>query len=259
MTKRVFAISAHPDAIEFMMAGTLIRLQSVGYEIHYLTVANGSCGSMECDIETIIRIRRQESIDAAGVIGAVYHESLADDGEIFYERDLLRQLSAIIREVSPNIVLTHPPQDYMEDHMNTCRLVLSAAFMRGVPNFQTDPPRPSVDMPVTVYHALPYGLLDPLRIPVIPEFYVDIGANLSIKREMLAKHVSQKNWLDASQGIDSYLEQMESMSREVGRMSGRFTFAEGWTRHLHLGYCDESADPLVQDLPTSITLPHLPK
>ena len=158
MTKRVFAISAHPDDIEFMMAGTLIQLQRTGYEVHYMTLANGSCGTVRHDTGTIIRIRRQESIDAANTIGAEYHESLVNDGEIYYERDTLQRLSAIMREVAPTVVLTHPSKDYMEDHMNTCRLVLSAAFMRGMPNFPVDPQRSSVDSPVTIYHALPYGL-----------------------------------------------------------------------------------------------------
>jgi hypothetical protein len=31
-------------------------------------------------------------------------------------------------------------------------------------------------------------------------------------------------------------------------MSGRFTFAEGWRRHLHLGFCDDSVNPLVTAL-----------
>lgn len=61
---------------------------------------------------------------------------------------------------------------------------------------------------------------------------------------MLAQHRSQKDWLDASQGIDSYLSHMETLSRAMGQLSGRFEFAEGWTRHLPLGYCAEDADPL---------------
>ncbi len=34
---------------------------------------------------------------------------------------------------------------------------------------------------------------------------------MAAKREMLALHRSQKEWLDASQGIDSYLDHMEAM------------------------------------------------
>jgi hypothetical protein len=54
-------------------------------------------------------------------------------------------------------------------------------------------------------------------------------------RRVLAAHASQKAWLDATQGMDSYLDAADEMAREVGRMSGRFEYAEGWRRHLHLG------------------------
>jgi hypothetical protein len=48
--------------------------------------------------------------------------------------------------------------------------------------------------------------------------------------------------------VDSYLDTMEAMSKEVGRWSTLFTYAEGWRRHSHLGFCDESADPLTDVL-----------
>jgi N-acetylglucosamine malate deacetylase 1 len=256
MSRRAFAVVAHPDDIEFMMAGTLIRLGQAGYELHTMTLANGSCGTLEHDVETIVRIRRQESMDAAVLIGATHHGSLVNDLEIFYDKPTLQRLASVMREVAPEILLTQSTQEYMEDHMNTTRLALTAAFVRGMPNFPVDPPRPPVDQPVTVYHALPYGLRDPLGRRVYPGLYVDISDVLDLKREMLARHASQKAWLDASQGIDSYLVQMEEMSRDVGRMSGRFTCAEGWTRHLHLGYCAADADPLVAALPDSLVVPN---
>jgi len=248
MGKRVFAIAAHPDDIEFMMAGTFILLGRTGYELHTMTLANGSCGTQVHDVDTIVRIRRQEAMDAARLVGAIYHESLVNDLEIFYERDTLRRLAAIVREVAPEIILTQSTQEYMEDHMNTTRLVLTAAFARGMPNFAVVPPTPITDQPVTIYHALPYSLHDPLGQPIRPGTFVDIRDVLPLKRAMLAMHRSQKEWLDASQGLDAYLATMEEMAREVGRQSGPFAYAEGWTRHLHLGYCAADADPLVRAL-----------
>ena len=35
MARRAFAVSAHPDDIEFFMAGTMILLGRAGYELHY--------------------------------------------------------------------------------------------------------------------------------------------------------------------------------------------------------------------------------
>ena len=82
--KKAIAIAAHPDDIEFFMSGTLMLLRDVGYEVHYINLANGSCGSMEHDAKSIASIRRSEAQDAAASIGAVFHESICSDLEIFY-------------------------------------------------------------------------------------------------------------------------------------------------------------------------------
>jgi hypothetical protein len=48
--------------------------------------------------------------------------------------------------------------------------------------------------------------------------------------------------------MNSYLRSMEEMTRAVGRQSKRFKFAEGWRRHLHLGFSATDADPLAAAL-----------
>lgn len=244
MTQRVFAVAAHPDDIEFLMVGTLILLRRAGWEIHYLTIANGSCGTAELEHDKIVRIRRAEARAAADSLGAIYHESMVDDLAIFYEPSLLARVAAVMRQVSPDVVLTHSPVDYMEDHQNAARLAVTAAFARGMPNFSTDPPRAPTRQPVTLYHAQPHGNRDPLRQRVYPDIYVDISSVMVEKRAMLAQHQSQKVWLDHTQGMDAYLDTMTALSAEVGAMSGRFAYAEGWRRRLHLGFCAESDDPL---------------
>jgi LmbE family N-acetylglucosaminyl deacetylase len=143
----------------------------------------------------------------------------------------------------------------MEDHQNAARLAVGGAFVRAIPNFATDPQVPPVGQDVTVYHAQPHGNRDPLRQLVRPEIFVDISDVMTEKRAMLACHASQKAWLDATQGMDAYLDTMADLSREVGEMSGRFAYAEGWRRHLHLGFCSESADPLSRALGDRVLRP----
>jgi LmbE family N-acetylglucosaminyl deacetylase len=243
-----FAIAAHPDDIEFVMAGTMMRLGEAGYELHYMTIANGSCGSSELDAATIARVRGDESRAAALYLGATFHEPLTRDIEIFYDRPTLARLGSIVRDVAPQILLTHSPQDYMEDHTNTCRLAVTAAFCRGMRNFPVEPPRGAIDTDVTIYHAQPHGNCDPLRQPIVPEYFVDVTALFERKAEMLVKHQSQKAWLDQSQGMDSYVAVMRGLNAEVGRLSGRFELAEGWRRHLHLGFSRSDVDPLAESL-----------
>jgi N-acetylglucosamine malate deacetylase 1 len=242
------AIAAHPDDIEFLMGGTLMLLKQKGYETHYLNLANGCCGTTQYDPATIAKIRREEAMQAAALLGARYHESICNDLEIFYDRPTLGKVAAVIREVAPEIVLTHAPVDYMEDHTNTCRLAVTAAFTRGMPNFVTDPPRRPVEQKVTIYHAQPYQHRDPLGNIVEPGIVVDVTDLADRKRAALAKHASQKQWLDESQGLDSYLDTMKQLDAELGRMAGLFEYAEGWRRHWHVGFCGPTDDPLAAAL-----------
>jgi N-acetylglucosamine malate deacetylase 1 len=244
--KTAIAIAAHPDDIELMMAGTLLLLSQAGYEIHYLNLARGNCGSLQYDGATTQQIRLQEARKAAGILGAHFHEPFCNDMEILYQVETLRRLAAIIREVKPTIVLTHSPADYMEDHTNTCRLAVSAAFTRGMPNFASLPPRPTESYDCTLYHSLPHSLTDSLRRPIMAGAFVDTTSVHATKMEALQAHQSQQNWLDVSQKLNSYLQTMEDNSLAIGRMSKVFTHAEGWRRHLHHGFCGPDADPLQE-------------
>lgn len=242
------AIGAHPDDIEFYMAGTLVLLQRAGWEIHYLNVANGCCGSVQYNAKQTRIIRRAEAKRAAKVLGAHFHESLCNDMEIVYGLRLMRRLAAVIREVKPAIVLTHPPADYMEDHTNTCRLVVTAAFAHAMPNFKSIPPRLTAEYDLTIYHATPHSLRDPLRRLVMPGAFVNTSGTQAVKRAALAEHKSQQSWLEASQGVDSLGGKVDDTARAVGKLSKKFNFAEGWWQHLHYGFSANEVDPLREAL-----------
>jgi LmbE family N-acetylglucosaminyl deacetylase len=250
----VLAVFAHPDDIEFRAAGTLLLLRDRGWEIHYCNLSRGDLGSSVLPRRTTARTRALEAKAACRSLGATWHPPIANDLGIFYTDLNLRRVAALIREVEPGIVLTHPPVDYMEDHTETCRIVVTAAFARGMPNYRTRPARRPTLQPMTLYHSLPHGLQDPLRRPVRPEFYVDTTSVQGRKRDALACHASQKEWLDVSQGMESYLLSLDEGDATVGRWSGRFRRAEGWTRHLHLGFGAEADDPLREALGPSLCL-----
>jgi LmbE family N-acetylglucosaminyl deacetylase len=246
--KSALAIFAHPDDIEFCAAGTLLQLGARGWILHYFNLCTGNCGSFEMDAQTTAQTRHAEAQKAAGILGAFFHPPIADDLELFYGPDTLRRVASVVRDARPRVVLTHSPRDYMEDHIHASRLAVSAAFVRGVPNFQTTPPRPACEQDVAVYHALPHGLRDPLRQRIRAGLYVNTTPVQDRKRDSLAAHQSQKNWLDRTQGMNSYLASMDELSRSVGTLSGQFEHAEGWRRHLHLGLSARDEDPLAAAL-----------
>jgi LmbE family N-acetylglucosaminyl deacetylase len=244
----VLALFAHPDDIEFVAAGTLLQLQARGWDVHYMNLCTGNGGSVQMDGPTTSATRLEEGREAARILGATFYPPIADDLELTYQVPYLRKVASVVRAARPSIVLTHSPADYMEDHQNACRLACTASFAHCIPNFVCDPPREAFMHDVTVYHAMPHGQCDPLRKRIHAGLYVDTTPVHSRKREALAAHVSQKHWLDVSQGMDSYLISMDEASRKIGALSGRFEHAEGWRRHLHLGYSAQEVDPLREAL-----------
>ncbi len=248
MSKSVLAIGCHPDDIEFMMAGTLFRLKENGFLLHYMNLANGCCGSTVYSYEKLITMREEESKKACEFLSARYYPSIANDIEVFYKNEIIRKVAAIIRIVQPDILIVPSIKDYMEDHMNTARIAVTAAFCRGMTNYITLPQVSSYNKDVVIYHALPYGLTDGLRCDVEPDFFVNISSVMDQKRSMLGFHKSQQNWLETSQGLNKYIETMNSMSLAVGIRSGEYKFAEGWKRHSHLGFSNEEINPLFDIL-----------
>lgn len=244
----VLAIAAHPDDIEFGMCGTMLQLKQRGWDLHYMNVADGSRGSTKLSPKECAAKRLEEGREAASRMGATFYPPVGRDMEMAYTTELFQKVAAVVRQSRASIVLTHSPQDYMEDHEFVCRLAVSAAFAHGMPNFETLPPVEPYYEPVTVYHAQPVGNRLPLGQRVRPHFWVDIEAVMDGKREALEAHESQREWLDASQGMDSYIQTMIDMSADCGQMSGKFQMAEGWRRREHWGFCNADDDPLREAL-----------
>src|ERR1051325_3518835 len=140
------AIAAHPDDIEFVMAGTLLLLREAGWEIHYFNLSTGNLGSSVMSAPEARRVRRHEAQAAARMLDAKWHPPICDDLQIFYSDENIRRVCAVVREARSRIVLTHALEDYMEDHMITARLAVTATFARGMRNYRSRPQRkPTLD------------------------------------------------------------------------------------------------------------------
>ena len=68
--KRILAVGAHPDDVEFLMAGTLALLYQKGCSIYIATVATGDMGSMELRSQQISSKRYKEAVNAAQILDA---------------------------------------------------------------------------------------------------------------------------------------------------------------------------------------------
>ena len=74
-----------------MMAGTLLLLKEQGFELHYMTLSSGNCGSMVTGPAETSRIRRKESEEAARILAISI--DLARQAELSATRALAGQMA----------------------------------------------------------------------------------------------------------------------------------------------------------------------
>jgi N-acetylglucosamine malate deacetylase 1 len=247
MAKRVLAFMAHPDDVEFFSAGTLIRLKrEAGCEIVIATATSGDGGSLETGPDETARIRHREAVASAGVIGAEYYCAGCRDLLVTYDQSSIRAFTEVVRKARPDVVITHPPVDYMADHEITGRLVRTACFASVVPNLLSGDadPAPSLAAIPHLYYADPVEFKGHFGEPVEPQFIVDISDVMETKERMLACHVSQREWLRAQHNMDHYIESMKQMSAARGKRIGR-PYAEGFRQYLGHNY---PQDNLIAEL-----------
>ncbi len=229
---RILAIHAHPDDIEFQCAGTLALLAGAGHSIALVTMTPGDCGSRDLGPEEIAAVRRQEGRQAAAVLSAPYECLEFRDLSIVVDNDAKRRVTECIRRHRPDVVITAPPVDYMDDHEATSRLVRDGCFNASCPNYSTRQwePSPPTDHLPHLYYVDPIEGVDHFGRPVEPHCYVDISDTFETKRQMLACHDSQRAWLRAQHGVDEYLESQRRWSAARGSEMG-VAYAEAFRQH----------------------------
>lgn len=112
---RVMALYAHPDDPEFFSGGILAKWGAEGKELIYVLATSGDKGSDDPSMTTqrLIEMREAEQRAAAARAGGktvIFLRYL--DGELEHTLKLRRDLTRVIRQQKPDIVVTNDPQTY---------------------------------------------------------------------------------------------------------------------------------------------------
>jgi len=246
MTKRILSLHAHPDDAEFLIGGSLALLAARGHTILIASMTSGDCGSDIYPPAEISAIRREEGARAAAVIGAEYHSLGFSDLAIFVDDPSRRRVTAALRRLRPDIVLTASPSDYHCDHEATSRLVTDAIFACSAPNYLTHDFDAAPALPALphLYYVDPAEGRDRDGRVVQPQFMANVTAWMDPKRRMLTEHDSQRAWLQRQHGMDNFLEIMDHWCAARGQLAG-VPFAEGFRQYTGHPY---PRTPLLQEL-----------
>ena len=182
---RVLAVGAHPDDLEILCGGTLVRFVREGHEVVMCHATRGDRGSYVHTSEEIARIRSEEARRAAEICGAEYTALGLRDGEINAADPAQRRLVVdLVREARPDLIITHYPRDYMSYHDEISKLVFDCSFHATLPLFETGKPHHALVTPI-------YYMETVMGVGFLPAEYVDVTGTIDVKVAMLEAHQSQ--------------------------------------------------------------------
>jgi LmbE family N-acetylglucosaminyl deacetylase len=191
---RVVVFGAHPDDPESGCGGLIAQLTKSGHEV---LVAYATCyrGQRKIGTEPEAVVRRREATAACQVLGAqphffdYAHEKLAAD------EATLETVSGWLRQVQPDIVVTHWPLDTHPNHHETSSLVWKC-YLR--------------DRSWNLYFF--EVMTDQQSLAFRPQLYLDIAGVLETKKKACYCHQSQKP--------DGFWPVHEAMQRRRGEECG---------------------------------------
>lgn len=132
--KRILAVSAHPDDIEIMAGGSLLKWKDEGMEIHALIVTDGSGISPE---GTPIRLREDALREQDAVSKIMQYDTCEVLGEkslyLTYKDEVVCEILRRIKQYGIDTILTCWDKDTHRDHAVVAQMAKMAG--RHVPNF----------------------------------------------------------------------------------------------------------------------------
>jgi LmbE family N-acetylglucosaminyl deacetylase len=218
---RVLAVGAHPDDIEILCAGTLARCRARGDDIVMCVATNGDMGSMTHQPPELAAIREAEARESASELDAELIWLAYPDEFIYADHVTRMRFIEMIRHARPDLIITHAPNDYHQDHKTVSDLVFVSSFIAAVPHVSTDSPRHESIPPIYYMDTL-------AGTDFLPTEYVDISDTLQTKLDMLQCHKSQLEWLGDYNAID-IVELTTTVARFRGIQCG-VKYAEGFRR-----------------------------
>ena len=137
--RSAMAIYAHPDDIEFTVAGTAAKWARAGCEVTFVLITSGNSGTHDRTFtrKSLARVREREERESARILGAARVVFLRhDDCELVPTLALRKELVRRIRRHRPEVVLCNDPQALFfgdryinhPDHLAAGKAALEAVF-----------------------------------------------------------------------------------------------------------------------------------
>jgi len=186
----ILVVAAHPDDEVLGCGGTIARVAAEGGTVHVALLADGeSSRHAEGANSTLTgqlsarRAAAKLAADALGVATLDFHDFPDNRMDSVDLLDIARKIETLIERYRPDTVLTHHNGDVNIDHRRIHDAVVAACR-----------PQPGHPVKQLLLFEIPSSTewhLAGMAPPFVPNWFVDISAQLSAKRRALEAYASE--------------------------------------------------------------------
>jgi N-acetylglucosamine malate deacetylase 1 len=192
--RRILAVGAHPDDVEFGCGGILVKEAARGHAVTILNLSRGEASSSGTPEE------RLKEAEAAAAIMGVRLEWLPLEGDTRIEHRPANAaaIARVIRRLTPHILLGPSPEENQHpDHAKTARLVRDAARLARYGGIADLAPEPAHAIEALYFYDVTgIGAGGGQPAPGLARILVDITAVFAAWRKAMECHATQMRTRD---------------------------------------------------------------
>lgn len=165
--KHILAIGGHAGDMDLTAGAVMAKYIEEGHQATFLHLTPGEKGHPKMSPEEYAKQKIEEAYQFADIIGANVRFLDYKDAELPVNDEVKYEVADIIREVKPDILITHWEKSIHKDHTNTKLIVDDAQFYAGLKTIERD-------LPAHYAHSVYYAdnWEDPYDYQ--PEVFIDI-------------------------------------------------------------------------------------
>jgi 4-oxalomesaconate hydratase len=192
-SRTLLVVGAHAADFVWRAAGVIAVTTTHGGKAHVVALSYGERGESgdlwkepHQTIEQVKRIRHEEATRAADILGATFQCFDLGDYPLQIEAQALERLTMLIRELAPDVIITHTERDpFNPDHPLASLAVQRASILASGAGVASGFPT------IKPAELLLFEPHQPEHCGFLPTTFVDISAVFPLKRQAMETMAAQ--------------------------------------------------------------------
>ncbi|WLD93816.1 PIG-L deacetylase family protein [Alkalihalobacillus sp. AL-G] len=183
----IVVLGAHCGDAEIQAGAIAHKYVQAGHKATFVHLTAGEKGNPPgISVEDYRNQKIREAEKAVAVLGAESITLDYKDAELTFDEEIVTRVAALMRELKPNVVITHWEKSIHPDHALCPRIVQAAQLKAGLPGFELDGTPAHY---YGIYHSENWEDME----GYVPDIFIDVSDEFESYLEALSQYWFIKN------------------------------------------------------------------